>query len=142
MDILVTNQYAREKTLTTDEIVSALTTFVKQTTHTEMKFQNHQQELIAQTEKIQLQGQLKHRKVMIDDQNERLIMNQQRLFDQETQLRTYQEKVLDQEEKLNIQKHKLLDQGRQLIIQEQRTNLSTRKIIDATTTNIKSRSKN
>ncbi|CAF1375904.1 unnamed protein product [Rotaria magnacalcarata] len=123
MDILVTNQYAREKTLTTDEI-------------------NHQQELITQTEKIQLQGQLKHRKVMIDDQNERLIMNQQRLFDQETQLRTYQEKVLDQEEKLNIQKHKLLDQGRQLIIQEQRTNLSTRKIIDATTTNIKSRSKN
>ncbi|CAF3854418.1 unnamed protein product [Rotaria magnacalcarata] len=142
MDILVTNQYAREKTLTTDEIVSALTTFVKQTTHTEMKFQNHKQELITQTEKIQLQGQLKHRKVMIDDQNERLIMNQQRLFDQETQLRTYQEKVLDQEEKLNIQKHKLLDQGRQLIIQEQRTNLSTRKIIDATTTNIKSRSKN
>jgi hypothetical protein len=69
-------------------------------TNNEMKFQNHQEESMALNEKMKLQEQqLKDQKVIIDDQNKKLIMNQQQMLDQEEKLNMYQEKVLDQEEK-------------------------------------------
>lgn len=84
-------------------------------TNNEMKFQNHQEESMALNEKMKLQEQqLKDQKVIIDDQNKKLIMNQQQMLDQEEKLNMYQEKVLDQEEKLLMQAQQILNQDEKL----------------------------